>query len=52
MTNATLRERFGIEPKNSAMVSRIIGQAVEQKVIKPYDEAVGKKAMSYVPMWA
>lgn len=52
MTNATLRERFGIEPKNSAMISRIIGQAVEQKVIKPYDEAAGKKAMSYVPMWA
>lgn len=52
MNNTTLRERFGIEPKNSAMVSRIIKQAVEAKVIKPYDETAGSKAMRYVPWWA
>lgn len=52
MNNTTLRERFGIESKNSAMVSRIIKQAVEAEVIKPYDDAAGNKAMRYVPWWA
>lgn len=52
MTNATLRERFGIEAKNASMVSRLINQAVEQKIIKAYDESAGRKSMSYVPMWA
>ena len=33
------------------MASRLINQAIEHQVIKPYDEAAGKKAMSYVPMW-
>jgi predicted HTH transcriptional regulator len=52
MSNSTLRERFGIDVKNSAMVSRIIKQAVEAERIKPYDEDVGAKAMRYVPWWA
>lgn len=52
MNNTTLRERFGIESKNSAMVSRIIKQAVEVGRIKPYDEGAGSKAMRYVPWWA
>ncbi|TRW48062.1 transcriptional regulator [Aliidiomarina halalkaliphila] len=52
MTNATLRERFGIEARNASMISRLLTQALENNVIKPYDETVGKKAMSYVPMWA
>lgn len=52
MNNATLRERFGIAVKNSAMISRIIKQAVEANRIKPYDEGVGPKAMRYVPWWA
>ncbi len=52
MSNASLRERFGIEAKNSAMVSRVIKQAVEQEIIKPHDETAGSKAMRYVPNWA
>lgn len=52
MNNSTLRERFGIEPKNSAMVSRIIKQAVEARRIKAYDETAGAKAMRYIPWWA
>lgn len=52
MNNTTLRERFGIDTKNSAMISRIIKQAVEAGVIKPYDESAGSKAMRYVPWWA
>lgn len=52
MNNASLRERFGIKTKNSAMASRIIKQAVDAGRIKPYDEGAGTKAMRYVPWWA
>jgi hypothetical protein len=49
MTNTSLRERFGIEPQNSAAASRYIKEAVEQGVIGPYDELAGCKYMKYVP---
>lgn len=52
MNNTTLRDRFGVEPKNSAKVSRIIKQALEAGVIKPYDDSAGTKSMRYVPHWA
>lgn len=52
LTNASLRERFGISSSNSAQVSRLIGNAVEAKLIVLYDETVGHKAKSYVPYWA
>jgi predicted HTH transcriptional regulator len=52
MNNKSLRGRFGIEAKNSAIASRIIKQALEQGAIKPYDETAGAKAMRYVPRWA
>lgn len=51
MNNKSLRERFGIDDRNSAMVSRIIKQAVEAKRIKPYDISAGTKAMRYIPWW-
>jgi ATP-dependent DNA helicase RecG len=41
MNNASLRERFGIEGKNSATVSRVIK-----------DAEAGTKAMRYVPHWS
>lgn len=52
MTNTTLRERFGIEPQNSATASRYIKEAVESGMIKPYDESASRKFMKYVPFWA
>jgi ATP-dependent DNA helicase RecG len=52
LTNSSLRERFGIEPKNSAIVSRIIADALTEGMIKPYDPAQGKKYARYVPFWA
>ena len=52
MTNSSLRQRFGIEPKNSAIASRIIKEALEAKVIKPLNEDQGKKYAKYVPFWA
>ena len=52
MTNSTLRERFGIEPRNSATVSRIIGDTIEAGLIRAYDDSVGPKARKYLPCWA
>jgi len=52
MNNATLRDRFGVEVKNSAMMSRIIKQACQAGLIKPYDADAGTKALRYVPYWA
>jgi predicted HTH transcriptional regulator len=52
MTNATLRERFGIENKNSAIASRIIKETLGVQLIRAYDEGASKKFMKYVPIWA
>lgn len=52
MTNTTLRERFGIDQKNSATVSRVIKDALDARRIKPYDESASKRYMRYVPFWA
>lgn len=52
MTNTTLRERFGIEEKNSSMASRIIRDTVEAGLIRCHDETVGSKGRKYLPWWA
>lgn len=52
MTNTTLRKRFGIDEKNSSMVSRIIKDTLEAGLIAPYDEEAGRKFMRYLPWWA
>jgi len=33
------------------MVSRIIKQATEAGIIRPYDPDAGTKAMRYIPYW-
>ena len=52
LTNTSLRERFGIEPKNNAMVSRIIKNTIDENLIKPYEEGTAPRYMKYVPYWA
>lgn len=53
MNNSTLRNRFGIEKKNSSQVSRVISDAVEEGVIRPYNpESESRRHASYVPFWA
>ena len=52
MTNATLRERFGIEAKNSSQISRIIKDALSKKLIKLYDPEAGPRLRRYIPYWA
>ena len=52
LTNASLRERFGVEEKNKASVSRYIKEAIESGFIKPFDEDAPRRLMKYVPSWA
>lgn len=51
MNNKSLRTRFNIDEKNSAMVSRVIKDTVKTGLIKPFDAEAGTKAMRYVPHW-
>ncbi len=51
LTNASLRERFGIRDNNRAVVSRYIRAAVEAGMIKAFDERAGRKMKKYVPFW-
>ncbi|MCG8604792.1 hypothetical protein MJD09_07325 [bacterium] len=52
LTNASLRKRFGVEDRNKAAVSRYIREALEDGVIKAFDEDAARKLMKYVPSWA
>lgn len=53
MTNQSLRTRFGIDPKNYSMVSRLIKEATEAGLIKVGNPDVTKRAdLCYVPFWA
>jgi ATP-dependent DNA helicase RecG len=51
LTNASLRERFGVEERNKAAVSRYIREAVEASMIKPFDRDAARRFMKYVPFW-
>lgn len=53
MTNQTLRERFKIDDKNAAIVSRIIKDTIAENLIKlenPNNNS--RKFTSYIPLWA
>ncbi len=53
MTNASLRNRFGIAEKNYAIASRIIADAIAEGLIKAHDPSnLSKKHTKYVPFWA
>ncbi|MBC2712337.1 MAG: putative DNA binding domain-containing protein [Desulfosarcina sp.] len=52
LTNASLRQRFGVEERNKAAVSRYIREAVKAGMIKPFDDTAARKMMKYVPYWA
>lgn len=50
MTNATLRERLGIDPQNAAQASTIIKQTLKEQLVHPADPAHPRAG--YVPFWA
>ncbi|MFT8521337.1 ATP-binding protein [Gluconobacter oxydans] len=52
VTNTSLRERFRVEPGNSAIVSRIIKDTTDAGMIKPFEEGQAKKVARYLPWWA
>src|SRR5690606_26114091 len=53
MTNQSLRERFKIEDHNYSIASRIIRDAIDDKVIKEDDpDSKSRKYASYIPFWA
>lgn len=53
MTNQSLRERFRIDERNSAIVSRIIRDTLKMKLIKEEDpESTSRKYARYIPYWA
>ena len=52
MTNASLRERFKIDAKNSSMVSRLLNEACEAGLIKISEESTSDKNRRYLPFWA
>ncbi len=51
MTNASLRERFGIEPQNSATASRYIKESLKSGVIVLQDPDAAPKMRKYIPFW-
>jgi len=52
LTNTSVRERFGIEPQNMALASRLIREAVEAGAIAPDDPDAAPKLKRYLPAWA
>ena len=53
MTNKSLRERLKMPEKQRSMVSALIQEAIDQKLIKQADpENKSRKFSEYVPVWA
>ena len=52
LTNTSVRQRFGIQPQNSASASRLIREGLEAGVIVPDDPQAAPKLMRYIPAWA
>ena len=52
ISNATLRERFGVSNSNAAQISRLIKLAIEHELIKPVDASTSPRYMQYEPFWA
>ena len=52
LTNASLRDRFGLKNSSAGSISRLIKDAVDKKLIKALDPQTAKRYMRYVPIWA
>ena len=52
VTNATLRERFGVPRKAMPAVSRLLNESVEAGAIVIANPSDGTKSRSYLPFWA
>lgn len=52
ITNASLRERFGVSASSKASISRIIKTSIEKGLIKPFETNTAPRYMKYIPFWA
>jgi len=52
LTNASLRKRFGLNEQSAGNASRVIKEAVNEKLIRAFDPNTAPKYMKYVPFWA
>lgn len=52
LTNASLRERFGMADSGASQISRLIRECVDNGLIRPVDADAARKKMRYVPAWA
>lgn len=51
LTNSSLRDRFGLEEKSAASISRLIKEACEKNIIKKLEETAPRHT-KYIPGWA
>jgi len=53
MTNQSLRERLGLQSRQSDIASRIVGLAVDEGMIKLEDpDSTSRRYAKYIPFWA
>ena len=52
ITNASLRDRFGLSSTENAKISRLIKATVKCGLIKPLDPDTAPRYMQYIPYWA
>ena len=52
MTNASLRERFNIDKKNSSMVSRLLSEVCSLGLVYVSPDSTSDKNRKYLPFWA
>ena len=52
MSNTSLRERFGLKVTGSGSISRLIKEAVNQKLVKALDPTTAPRYMKYIPIWS
>ena len=52
LTNASLRERFGLKEANIAQATRVINATIEKGLIKKIGTAESRKEAKYCPYWA
>jgi len=52
MTNSSLRERFGLKKEKSYQISRLISEALDDGLIKPFGPGKRRRDAKYLPWWA
>ena len=52
ISNARVRDAFGLDAKDKVKASRVIRDTIEAELIKPVDPTTAPRYMRYVPFWA